>query len=283
MQENISREIIEEYKFFIEDYFEILSTYYLLSLQSKMVFKDNNKMREILKNEVMEYINGYKKELKIYKFLLKNEKKLYINDIYRVLNDLTCKYEEKRSYTEEVFENFETAIGTELAYKFYLPRNKPKYTTDEDIEKYKIYAMGYNIERVKDFLVEETVYEENILNNEMKKVKEMDVDINSNIDMFGVFENGKILTPKIKDELSTLVSIHELVHNSLILNKDKINNNDIVYGDDLPIFYELLFQSTNDFSKIEIHKTDIALKLLESYEEEPFNIQIEKVKKLVNL
>jgi len=101
------------------------------------------------------------------------------------------------------------------------------------------------------------------------------------MDMFGIFDNGKILVPKVKDELTALISIHELVHNSLILNKDKINNDFIAYGEDIPIFYELLFQSTNDFSKIEIHKTDIALKLLESYQGEPFDIQIKKVKELV--
>jgi len=281
MQQSTYKDILEQYKFFIMDYIYVSSTYHMLNLESKIVFKDNKRITEILEKEVQEYINSYKKELKIYNFLLKKERKLYTEDIYGTIDNLIEEYKIKHKYIEELFEKLETAIGTELEYKFYLPKNKPKYITDEDVEKYKIYAMGYNKERIEDFLKDEVVYEEKILDEEMKKIKELDINAYNNMDMFGIFDNGKILVPKVKDELTALISIHELVHNSLILNKDKINNDFIAYGEDIPIFYELLFQSTNDFSKIEIHKTDIALKLLESYQGEPFDIQIKKVKELV--
>ena len=131
-------------------------------------------------------------------------------------------------------------------------------------------------------MIETEVYSEEILDSEMKKVKQLDVDAQENIDMFGIYENGGIVLPKVRDELSACITIHALVHNILLLKKEEITDRKIIYGEDLPIFYELLYQRTNSFSKQIIHTTDIAIKLLENYDEEPLSIQIEKVKKYTN-
>lgn len=278
MQQNTYSDIIEQYRYLLEENSYIAKTYLIDTLKSKIVFSDNKQMREIFKNEVKKYLQSSKNELKIYNFLLKNEKKLYTEDIYGVLNNLFDSFQSRYEYMEGLFENFETAISMQLEYKFYLPKNKPKYIELDDVEKYKTYAKGFNLERIYDFLAIEEVCEEDFIDK--NDIKILDVDPLTNINMFGVFLNGKAIIPKVKDELSTLISIHEFIHYVLLKRQNELKDNNIIFQEDLSDFYELLFQKTNNFSKIKIHTTDIALKLLESYDEEPFNDQIEKVKRL---
>lgn len=282
MKVNTYKDILEEYVYFIEDMITIGITYWLLNYQSKIVFEDNDSLREIFRNEIKKYVSSYLKEIKIYNFLLKNERKLYAEDIYRILDDFVDEYEIKCNYLEEIFTSLETAIGMELEHRFYIPSKKPKYLTDEDIIRYKKIAVGYSYERIIEFLLEEEIYELDTIDEQKREIKQIDVDPLENMELFGLFDNGHVLIPKVKDELSTLIGIHELVHKSLVLNKELIGNDSIVYGEDLPIFYELLFQNANAFSKEKIHTTDIALELLRTYKEEPFMEQVEKAKKLIN-
>lgn len=279
---NTYRDILEEYRYFIEDMITIFITYHTLNYKSKIVFKDNDDLRCKFRNEINEYVRSYLNEIKICNYLLRNERKLHAEDIYRILDDFTSEYESKCNYLEDIFTSLETALGMNLEYRFHIPKCKPNYLSKEDIEKYKRIAMGYSIERIILFLEEEMVFSIDETDEQRQSLKELDIDILKNIDMFGVFDNGRILIPKVNDELSTLITIHELVHKSLILNKESIGDDSIVYGEDIPIFYELLFQNRNAFTRKKIHTTDIALKLLRTYKEEPFKEQIEKAKKLIH-
>lgn len=281
MKQSTYKYILEQYRDVLEEIWRVRKTYLVDYIYSKKVFKDNEKMRKTLRNEVNEYLENPRNELKIYNFLLKNERKLYAEDIHRILDSLQECYESRYPYIKELFENFETAIGMNLDYKFYLPKHKPEYIGKDTIDKYKLYAKGFNLDRVTDFLIETEVYSEETLDSEMKKVKQLDVDAQENIDMFGIYENGGIVLPRVRDELSACITIHELVHNILLLKKEEIKESNIIYGEDLPVFYELLYQKTNSFARQIIHTTEIALKLLESYNEEPLSIQIEKVKKYI--
>ena len=139
-----------------------------------------------------------------------------------------------------------------------------------------------NIDNIKDFIIINGIYEEHELDNILKNIKVLNIDCKDNIDFFGIYENSRIIVPKIKDEQSTLINIHELIHNKLLSKENEIEK-EIVFGEDLPILYELLFQSENKFTNINIHKTDNAYKLYNDFNEEPFDIQIQKLKKLIKL
>ena len=278
MQQSTYKDILEQYKYLLEENYDVVKMYLINYLKSKIIFNDGKEMRKTLKNEVNKYLQSSKNELKIYNFLLRNERKLYCEDIYGVLNQLLDSYESRYKYIEELFDNFETALNMNLDYKFYLPKNKPEYIEEEMIDKYKQYAKGYNLERIYEFLEETEVCQDDFIDN--KDIKILNIDSDDNKDLFGICSNGKLIIPKVKDELSTLITIHEFIHYVLLKRAKDINDDNIVLKEDLPIFYEMLFQKTNSFSKIKIHTTEIALKLLETYEEEPLEIQIEKVKKL---
>lgn len=275
----IYKDILEQYKYTLGDYIYILKTYLVNNIDGKLIFKDNEKINNLLKEEVTNYLNSCKNECKIYNFLLKNERRLYEDDIYGLLNILIDEFKEKNRYIEELFDNFDTALSMNLDYKFYAPRNKPNYIKDYDIEKYKSYAKGYNIERIYDFLEEYEVCDQNFIDK--SDIKTINVDAKENIDIFGVYQNNKIIIPIIKDELSTLITIHELIHLILLKNKEIIKDEKIIHGEDIPIFYELLFQETNYFSEEKIHTTEIANELLKTYNGEPLEKQIEKVKKMI--
>ena len=133
----------------------------------------------------------------------------------------------------------QTTLNMEFLYKFYSPRKNTKNLDEKDYEDYINYVKGLNINRVKEFLISEEIYEESNLEEILKKVKLLNVNPKDNLDFFGLFENGLII-PKIKDDFSCIVAIHELVHQALVNKEEELHGYE-EWGKELPRFYEGLF------------------------------------------
>lgn len=278
-QVSAKSEIIRQYLLSYQEIAIIKFTLWNYNKKIDKVFSGNEEVKKILKNELENYINNVKIELKVLSFLLSNERKLYLTDIYNLLDIFDKNYEERFTYLQELIANLQTALDMEYIYKFYLPRNKPKYLNEQDYEGYITYAKGFNLKRIKEFLVAEEIYDENTLDEVLKNAKILDINVKENIDMFGIFDKGLII-PLVKDDLSSLIAIHELVHQALVSNKEKLNDDEISLGEELPIFYEDVFKKQNGYVNEPIREDGIILEMLEDYKEEGFEEQVNKLKKL---
>ena len=275
----IYKEIIKYYFLSYKEIYESLFVMYVNCFKIKNKFK-NIEMENKLKNSIQSYLNNVYKELEILDFILKNEKKLYASDIYHILDEIDKNFEERFKFYEDLHENLQTAFDMELDYKFYIPRKRYKDLTKKDIDNYKSYVMGFNETRVKEFLEDEGVISEDEFDEVYKSAQKLGGNVNKNLELFGIYSK-KIVLPVIKDPLSTLINIHEITHFALIENKEKLSLDDSIANcEDIPIFYELLFKKYNDFINVNIHTTPLALELLESYDDEPFEEQINKLKKI---
>jgi hypothetical protein len=218
--------------------------------------------------------------MEVLKFIFKNERNLYVSDIYGFLDEIDNNFEARYYFYEELYENLMTAFDMNLDYKFYIPRKRYKELTDEDVKKYISYVKGFNENRVKNFLAEEEVINFEKFNEVISNAKIIKGNVKDNIELYGIYSN-KVVLPKIDEQLSTLINIHEFTHYSLIDNQEKFLIDDwIVNGEDIPIFYELLFKENNSFIDIDIHTTNKALELLKAYNNEPFEEQIKKLKRI---
>ncbi len=304
-KKSVLKELAYQYLVTLIDYYSIIGSIKFLKKSVILTFGEDKDILNKLNYEQERYINNLKSRIKILNFTLKNEKNLYYENICRVFDELDNIYLNINKYIQELFENLTNAISTEIKYKFYYPRNNPKFITKDDLEKFMNYIKGFNIDDIKEFLTFTGVFEdcmiddysirlkslsENNLNNisntnDNIKIKELNIDLEKNLDLFGLYENndGKlgIIIPSVNDEKSSLVAVHELVHGYLVLKKNEINNEQVVYSEDLPILYELLYKKYNYFVNIDIHTTDIAQKLFNDYQNEPIAIQIDKAKKLI--
>lgn len=270
-------EIIKAYYYSYKEICESLIAMKIYCFKIKRIFNDK-KMAEKLKKELDIYLLNVYKELEVLKFLFKNEKHLYVNDIYRVIDKIDENYEKRFKFFENMFRNLQVALDMQLDYKFYIPQKYYKDLCDEDIKKYINEAKGFSINSVCDFLDYEKVMNPTRFNEIYKNAKIIDCEASQNLDLFGFYTNDKMILPKINDELSTLITIHEMVH--YVLKNKKNLDPKISYGEDLPKFYELLYKKNNDFIKININFTQEALMLLEVYNNESFEEQIIKLKKI---
>ena len=273
-------DIINQYLLLIFEIITVKLTYLNYKRKVENVFGNNERILNILKKETDEYLESLYNEIKVLKFMYKNEKKLYTSNIYKVRNDFDKKYEKRYFYLESLYANLQTALEMKWDSKFYVPRNKPKYLNEEDVEKYITYIKGFNFDIVKEFLIDEEIYDEQGLEETLQKTKILNVDAKENIEMFGIYDKGVII-PKAKDALSCLISVHELVHQALLTKKDELED-EITFGEDLPKFYELLFKARNTYITEECNESSVALELFEDYNEESFEEQINKLSRLKN-
>lgn len=265
----------------------------------KHFFEDNKDMQKLLKEETDKYYEGLRVELDVLKFIFKNNRKLNESNLNVYFNEVDSQYDLQYDYFEQFFNNLQEACETELENKFYKPRQNFTFYTESDVPKFINYLKGFSLDQVKFMLYLEGIYNieesENSLvvleriNNMLKNIdiKELDVAIESNLDLFGIFEkNGdtKLLIPKVKSEEGTYIATHELVHLALLEKRDIIKDDSITFGEDLPIFYEYLFKNNylKDFAENgPFHGlTEISKVLLETYNDESFDEQIEKVKRI---
>lgn len=269
------------------------------SIRIKNKFGKNLEMQKILQEEIASSIAGLGVELEVLNFIFRNNKSINLENINNYFDAIDKNFEKEFHYFEQFFDNLQVAYDTELAYKFYKPKGGFAFHKKEDTEKFISYLKGFSLDQIKVMLYFEGVYNieesENSLvvleriNNMLKNIdiKELDVAIESNLDLFGIFEkNGdtKLLIPKVKSEEGTYIATHELVRLALLEKRDIIKDDSITFGEDLPIFYEYLFKNNylKDFAENgPFHGlTEISKVLLETYNDESFDEQIEKVKRI---
>ena len=141
-------------------------------------------------------------------------------------------------------------------------------------------SKGFDIECVKDFLIDNGVYTYNWFNYLMNKGFINIIDINKQFDFIGI-NNGCVNIPEVNSAATALISISELVKYSLLLHKNAINNDNIVYGNELPIFYEMLYKERNKFINLKISSNSYSKKLIQSFNKEMFNEQIKKLENVI--
>lgn len=278
-QINAKPEIIRQYLLSYQEIAMVKFTHWNYNQKIDKVFDNNKNMKKLLQTELENYLQNVKIEMQVLKFVFKNEKKLYLTDIYSLLDIFDKNYEVRFEYLQELINNLQTALDMEYSYRFYSPRKNIKYLDEKDYEDYINYVKGFNINRVKEFLVSEEIYEESDLEDTLKKIKLLNVSPKDNLDFFGLFENGLVI-PKVNDDFSCIVAIHELVHQALVNNKEKLQDDEIVFGEELPRFYEGVFIKQNDYVNLEIKMNNNVLEMLKDYKEENFEEQINKLKKL---
>ena len=198
--------------------------------------------------------------------------------IYHTLNRLDSLAESKYNYIDSIIDLLDISCDLELPEKFYIPKKNFRYMNEEELINI---AKGFTMNSVKDFLITERVYNNTSFNNALESVKYFNLVGGKTKYIAGVFEKGIVL-PRVRDDLTTLIAIHELVHNSILMNKESINDKNIVYSEILPRFYENLYACKNQFIKETIHKDEYTDILLNDYHEEPMMVQVEKVRRLIN-
>lgn len=278
-QINAKPEIIRQYLLSYQEIAMVKFTHWNYNQKIDKVFDNNENMKKLLQTELENYLQNVKIEMQVLKFVFKNEKKLYLTDIYSLLDIFDKNYEVRFEYLQELINNLQTALDMEYSYRFYSPRKNIKYLDEKDYEDYINYVKGFNINRVKEFLVSEEIYEKSDLEETLKKIKFLNVSPKDNLDFFGLFENGLVI-PKVNDDFSCIVAIHELVHQALVNNKEELQDDEIVFGEELPRFYEGVFIKQNDYVNLEIKMNNNVLEMLKGYKEENFEEQINKLKKL---
>jgi len=290
---NSKKDNIYKLKDLLDQYFSVLEVgseavfeYWMLYLRN-LVSLNDKEMSSILSSEVKKYLQNLKNEMKICNYVLKHSSKINTSDMYYVFELLDKEYENKYQYINDVFENFSTALIFESKDRFYLPRKRFNELNAQEVTLYTEYLKGFNTESLKEFMTEEEkIYSDKLFDETMQKSKVYDVDVQDFIDIFAVLikeSNNGILTtmpilPKVKDERSFLINIYELTHNALLVRNDIDRSDDLVYKEDLSIFYELLYKSRNSFIKSNLHTSELSQRLLAEYKNEPFLEQVEKVK-----
>lgn len=223
------------------------------------MFPKNVRIKQELKNELLLYLNSIKFQKNLIRFIFIHSKDLKINDVKRSLK-LLDKYAEKIFYHfDSVLANLKLACDMEFADKFYIPRKKFDYIDETNYNLFLNEAKGISLSAVKEFLINEKVFNEEELDNVLKDF---------------------IVIPNIVDGKTTLININKLVYKSLLMHKDFISD-DIVYGEEIPKFYESLYQKNNVFinEEISIEDSQYLDSLIYFYNYEPMSEQIKKLSK----
>ena len=274
MQINSKLDIILEYLQVIEEQLYVTKRYKYIDRYRKQVFKGNLRLESKFHELCQKYFDAINLEKQACLFMLKHERYLHYNDVIRTLNYMDDKCVEKFSYIDELLNNMEDACEMQQDYKFGLVNKNVDIV--EDINNYLNIAKGFTMDRVKDFVLEEEVLNDISYYSAIKDSKILSASIDDIKAFSGVYD-GRVIIPKVMDGKTALIAIHELVHKSLLMNKDLILNDNVIYSESLPIFYEHLFESQNKFIDFDIHEDHKADILLETYDDEPM---IEQAKKL---
>lgn len=284
----IFKEIMEQRLFLLEEIFKVYFEYYRLKHESSLSL-NSQEMNNTLKKALTFWTQSINTEKYLYNFVLKNINKINISDLYYTFDFLDQKFVERYNYMEEVFENFSIALDVRREDRFYLPKNVEFLFKNKKLEQYKHYLQGYNMETLEYILIEEQLFTSKNFDLLFKNRKDSDGSIQNSVTFTNNLnpeqnETGNIIStlPEITDEQSFLINMSQLIKYTMMNHPEIASIPAIVNGNDIPIFYQLLFQKTNPFSSIDIVPTEIAEKLLKEYKNEPFLEQIEKVKKYIN-
>ena len=288
-------------KFFLLSCYRSIALEYLLkkyeqfcySYAIEKTFGMNKEMQQILNDEIHGCLSGLGVEFKVLNFIFKNNKRIKIENLSAYFDSVAKKAQSEEAYFQQLFDHLREALDMELANKFYKPRGGFSFHQKDDIFKHIAYLKGFSFDQIKFMLFLEGVYDLDIegeildyftlldeMNRSLKDIVEDDTSV-------GVFEeNGEVhcTIPRICDEESSYLAVYNIIRYELIRKRAQIGDDAVVYSDELPIFYEYLFKGNylSPFSECEpMHKwTAITLKLLDTYETESFDEQIEKVKRI---
>ena len=279
MQVDCKAEILYSYKELLGEAFYTLIDSNEGNKWRKRCFKDDERIKKIFFDELILYFNCVKYQCKVLNFLFKNEKKLNYNCISRTL-DLLEKYgNDNFEHIDSMLAMLKTACQMEADYKYYVPRKKFVYLNNDNYSYFIRLASGFDIQSIKDFFIEHDVFNLEEFNNVYNKAKILPIDCEDTT-FIGDFDGGYTL-PKVLNDKTALVCVHELVHQALKYNKQYINKDEIVYGEELPIFYEMLYKTYNGLINCDTNYNEISEKLLNTYDSEPFMEQVKKLEKIL--
>ena len=279
MKTSTKKYFLKIYKLILEEELFIFIDSFRCNKWRKRYFKDNERIEKIFFDELVSYFDCVKYQKKVLNFLYWNNNNLS-SDCIDITIDLVDKYgKENFEHIDYMLGMLKTACCMDAEYKFYVPRKKFEYLNAENYDKFIRIASGFDILSIKDFLMVHDVLNfkefDEIYNN--SKIIPIDcVDTT----FIGEFEGGWKL-PEVYNDKTALVCLHELVHQSLQLNIPYIENDDIVYGEELPIFYEMLYKKCNGLIKCDTNYNEISDELLKSYHSEPFMEQVKKLERLI--
>ena len=249
---------------------EIKFTYLLIKIDSILNRTDKD-FDTVLKKEYIDYLRNLYSEIDIYNYAFKILKEIYIDDMILVFDKLDEQFSKRSNYIDSVMENHSIAVSIGNLDRLYLPI---KHHFDLDLNKIDIYRnqlCGFNDHSLKNFMIFEGIYSDELIKKEIKKLR------SDNNKKFGNILGNECLDlylPEVTDDISMMNNIHNLIINVLLIEyKDNIH-----YGNDLALFYQLLYKSNNPFVKSNLKTSNISQILLKEYKEEPFLEQIEKVK-----
>ena len=270
-------DVISYYITILEEEYSMRFRALKADLKRMKTFPDDDKIKKSFYNELKQYFEALKIEKSVCKYLMLNNHKLMFNDVFRTIDKLDEEGEKKLFYISDLIDLLSTACDLDLNCKFYIPRNKPIYILD--VNEYINVAKGFTLDGVKDFLINERVYTDLTFNATKGKIKNLNVIGGDAKYYAGVYKKGIVL-PTVKDDVTALIAVHELVHNALIINRNAIRDNSISNGEVLPILYEYLYADYNRYVSTYIHENEEAAILHHAYNGEPLFVQVEKLKEL---
>ncbi len=278
MQVDSKKDIINAYKQLLGEEFYTLVDSNEGNKWRKYYFKNDQRIKKIFFEELSLYLKCIKYQKKVLRFLLKNEKVLNYNCINRTLDLVEDYGNENFKHIDYMLGMLKTACQMEADYKYYVPRKKFEYLDETNYDRFIRLASGFDIQVVKDFLIGHDVFNLEEFKQVYSKAKILPVSCEDTT-FIGDFDGGYSI-PKVVDDKTAIVCVHEMVNQSLKFNKEYIDNDEIVYGEELPIFYEMLYKEYNGLVKCDTNHNKLSEQLLNTYDSEPFMEQVKKLEKI---
>lgn len=265
---------------FIQFNSNVLLDYYFYLFYNKRTMNSLD-MAKQLKEEIKHYFSFVQPEVAILFFSIQNFSKIDITDFENCfLGYLNDELYQNQDYLTELFENFEISLDMNRTNRFYAPKKKEHFKSPEEKKEfYSSYLKGFNKESLKYQLEIKKILTETKINQLFDKATFCDIMPLSepNSSKQEVLKHNFTL-PKIKNEETYLANIAEFVRQAILLAPNRTE--ELINSSDISIFYQLLIQKELPFHTIKIESTRVADKLLECYQNEPIEKQIEKVKQL---
>ena len=270
-------EILEYYMYEIQ---EVIKVEFKCMFYKHMIYcniYESTDLLDTIDEEINHYMQNICYEMRALLFMLRNENKLVESDIDLTLDTMDENYEERFEYLEELTNSLDMVLTMRSEKNFMPPSKGLPYMDEKKYNTMLAKIRGYNEDELECFLVEEKIIEPYEYDDIRNRCMILEGNIKNHMSLYGTYENA-IVVPEIKDELSMCINIHEIV-NYVLLRMGGIDD-EILESEDLATFYELLFQKLNLFSREKLRTTKRALKLLNDYNNEPFEEQIRKIKRI---
>lgn len=249
-----------DYFIIITDKIDISLTMLLIKVFNLPYFDGKDEIYEKLNSQIELYRKGIKEEKNLLDYILKNQKRLYYDDIADTLEELAPIQKKRIDHIEYILEKASFALSERSKNHFRYYGREDWYLTVEGLEELKKKVQGFSDENLIRFLLEEKVY--------------------NDIDLSGVrrsiLSEKSISLPDIYNEESMMKNIGELL--KYFIEQRKLEEINLSITNDIPIFYKQLYSERNDFITQKIEGTKLSNILFDEYKGEPFEEQLEKYK-----